>query len=116
MFDQVADAVQVLHDSVGSLDTAVVQASRTKRLVALFAEAERLVAAGKTLCAARSLLDAAEQLAELPRVAEAFRSGQLSGAQVKAVADAASADPSSEQSLVEVAGREPFGELRDRPP
>ena len=51
-----------------------------------------------------STLDTARRLEDLPATTEALRHGQLSGAQVQAVAAAASAHPPSEAELIEAAG------------
>lgn len=51
-----------------------------------------------------STLDTARRLEDLPATTEALRRGELSGAQVHAVAAAASAHPPSEAELIEAAG------------
>jgi len=68
---------------------------------------------GTSVSGAGEVLDTARRLASLPVVAAAARSGALSAAQVAAVADAATADPSAEERLVEQAGRSCLAELRE---
>jgi hypothetical protein len=58
--------------------------------------------------AAVSTLEMARRLEELPVVAERVRAGSLSLAQATEVASAAGASPAHEQTLVEVAEREPL--------
>jgi len=65
MFDRVAGANQAIRELLDSFEPGCVLASDAKRLVVELAELERLVVAAKTRCAAR--------------VADAFRSGELSG-------------------------------------
>jgi hypothetical protein len=66
-----------------------------------------------------SVRDAAEPLAvarrleKLPALAAAARAGELSVAQIAAVADAGAVDPSAEARLVEKARQSSLGELRD---
>ncbi|MGH9243360.1 MAG: hypothetical protein ACRD29_03395, partial [Acidimicrobiales bacterium] len=59
-------------------------------------------------------LEAAERLADLPHTEAAARDGRLSAGQLREITAAASADPSAEDTLLGAAGREGFGELRDR--
>lgn len=68
---------------------------------------------GSTVAKAKEALDTGEKLAELPALDAAARSGELSPAQAAPIADAASADPSSERRLVAKAKRASVGELRD---
>ena len=56
---------------------------------------------GDTVGAARSALDTADRLAELPATEAAMRAGELSTAQVDAIAAAASVDPCAERQLLE---------------
>ena len=51
-----------------------------------------------------STLETADKLPELPTTREALRQGTLSARQVDVIADAASADPRSEEDLIEAAG------------
>jgi len=75
MFDAGAGGKQAIRDLLDSFEPGTLLASDAKRPVVELAELERLVVAVKTLCAAR--------------VADAFRAGEPSSAQVKAVADGA---------------------------
>jgi hypothetical protein len=72
------------------------------------------VLGGMTVGQARGLLETSKRLAELPVVESAVAAGRLSAAQVHSVADAASAAPSAQSSLIGAAGRESVSELRDR--
>jgi hypothetical protein len=67
---------------------------------------------GTTASAARRSLDTSRQVAELPVIAEAMRSGVLSTPQADAIAGAASADPSAEGRLLRKAQTTNVGELR----
>jgi hypothetical protein len=53
MFDRVEDICDQLGEIIGELDPALVSSRDAKRLVELFAQMERLVEAGKTLCSRR---------------------------------------------------------------
>jgi hypothetical protein len=68
---------------------------------------------GTSVRAAGEVLDTARRLDELPALAGAARSGELSASQVAAVADAAAVDPASEVALVERALTSSLGELRE---
>ena len=68
---------------------------------------------GSSVSAAAEALEAARKLAALPEVSAAARRGELSPAQVSAIAGAAGADPSAEHSLLETARNGSLGELRD---
>ncbi|HEU0214666.1 MAG TPA: hypothetical protein VFR13_11315 [Jiangellaceae bacterium] len=68
---------------------------------------------GTTVRAARDALDTSSQLAQLPRVEAAVRRGLLSTAQAAAVGDAAAADPTTEQRLVDLAATVSLPELRE---
>jgi uncharacterized protein DUF222 len=60
-------------------------------------------ATGTTITDAQRVLATAKRLEELPDTREAFQAGRLSESQVRTVADAASADPRREQSLLAAA-------------
>ncbi|HUR23615.1 MAG TPA: DUF222 domain-containing protein, partial [Acidimicrobiales bacterium] len=68
---------------------------------------------GTSVRAASEVLETARRLQSLPALAAAARSGQLSGAQVAAVADAGVVDPSAEVGLVERARSSSLAELRE---
>jgi hypothetical protein len=68
---------------------------------------------GTSVGQAAEVLDTARRLEQLPAVAAAARSGELSAQQAAAVAAAASADASAERRLLEAAGRSSLGELRE---
>jgi hypothetical protein len=70
-------------------------------------------ATGTTLGAAREVIESGQALAKQSGVREAAAAGALSASQLALVTGAASADPSAEQHLVEVAASSSLGELRD---
>src|SRR5438034_5069171 len=55
---------------------------------------------GTSVGQARGVLETAERVAKLPATEAALRAGELSGAQVSLVAEAAAADPASEGKLL----------------
>ena len=67
---------------------------------------------GATVGAARATVDTAARLAELPSTEAAWRDGALSLAQVDAIADAATADPTAEAELLERAQHDGVRGLR----
>jgi hypothetical protein len=69
--------------------------------------------AGTTVGAARDAVETSARLAELPLVEAALRRGELSPAQAAVVTSAASADPTAEQRLLELAASASLPELRD---
>ncbi len=68
---------------------------------------------GTSVGRAKEALDTGARLKELPALSSATRRGEVSPAQAAPIADAASADPSSEERLLEKAKRASLGELRD---
>ena len=70
-------------------------------------------ATGTTAARAREQLATAERLRELDATGAAARRGEVSPTQVAAIADAAAADPTAEQRLLEGAARQSVAELRD---
>jgi putative SOS response-associated peptidase YedK len=68
---------------------------------------------GTSVKDARDLLETAEALGSLPATEEAARRGELSSDQAQAVTRGASADPRSEDRLLETARRGSLGELKD---
>jgi hypothetical protein len=71
-------------------------------------------ATGTGMGPAITALEAARLLGSLPATDEAMRKGQLSEAQVKEIAGAASVQPGAEQELVEAAGKQPMSVLKLR--
>ena len=69
---------------------------------------------GDSIGSALSVLEAASQVQALPEVEEAFRSGELSPAQVKEVAGAAVVDPGAAAELLEAARSENLEALKRR--
>jgi hypothetical protein len=69
---------------------------------------------GESIGSALSLLEAAGQLVGLPELANAFRSGELSGSQAKEVAGAAAVDPSAVTELLDAARTENLEGIRRR--
>ncbi|MCU1450978.1 MAG: protein of unknown function endonuclease [Acidimicrobiales bacterium] len=70
-------------------------------------------ATGTSVTEATGLLDTARRLHHLHATANEARRGRLSRQQLAAIADAATADPSAEERLLEQARRTSLGELRD---
>src|SRR4029079_15016243 len=68
---------------------------------------------GKPVSAAQQQLDNAKRLKNHPKTDEAARAGKLSPEQQAAITDAADADPSAEDDLLDMAPRASLGELRD---
>jgi hypothetical protein len=138
----VRESVESLRRLVAGLDPAALDGEQARELAEAFAEGERLMAAGRTLAAgrvaetaawgpqfrdaaawmssvagttvgkARSTLETARLLTELPRTEAALRSGRLSDAQVELVASGATADPSAEGGLLVAAARNGVKGLR----
>ena len=69
---------------------------------------------GTTVGNAIHLVETAKQLAELPATEQAVREGKLSEVQAKEIASAAAASPSSENDLLDAAGREGVKLLQER--
>ena len=69
---------------------------------------------GDSIGSALSVLEAAAQVQALPEVEEAFRSGELSPAQVKEVAGAAVVDPGAAAELLDAARSENLETLKRR--
>src|SRR5205085_2478468 len=63
---------------------------------------------------ARGLVETAEAIGKVPEVEAAVRNGDLSESQVREIAPAAVVDPSKTGELLEAAGREAFGKLKER--
>jgi hypothetical protein len=70
--------------------------------------------ARSTVGDAARTLQTAEQLSSLPATRERVRQGRLSSAQAREVADAATADPTTEAALLGVAAKSSVAELKDR--
>ena len=60
---------------------------------------------GMAVGTAIATMEMADQLADLPVVAEAFRAGRLSEAQTREIADVASEVPDAQEQLVTAAGK-----------
>jgi hypothetical protein len=133
VFEQADRLVDEVSEFVAGLDPACLEGRSARRLLEVFARGERLMAAGKALMARRvdetgayhgsfrtaahylakvsgTSVGAAEQtirtaheVEQLPATEAALRAGMLSGAQVKAVAAAASADPAAEGLMLQCA-------------
>ena len=69
---------------------------------------------GENVGGAINLLQAAEEMAALPEVEDAFRAGELSAAQAEQVAGAATVDPSAERELLEAAKQKNLKGLKRR--
>jgi hypothetical protein len=135
VFEQVRESVESLRRFVAGLDPTALDGDEARELVEVFTEGERVMAAGRTLAAgrvaeagawgegfrdagawlaavagttvgkARSTIETAERLKELPATAAALRAGRLSDTQVELVASGATADPSAERGLLVAAAR-----------
>jgi hypothetical protein len=135
VFEPVRESIESLRRFVAGLDPAALDGEQARALVEQATEGERLLGALKTLAVgrvaettawgtgfrdagawlaslsgttvgkARSTLETAARLEKLPATEAALRSGRLSDAQVDLVASAATADPSSERSLLTAASR-----------
>jgi hypothetical protein len=68
---------------------------------------------GMGIGAAKDALTTAERAKDLPAVESALRDGELSPQQASAITDAATADPSAEERLLDCAKRKSLSELRD---
>ena len=68
---------------------------------------------GISVWEANRQLGTARKAEELPKTKKAMQDGRLSPDQADAVADAATADPASEEDLLDLAGRETTKNLRD---
>jgi hypothetical protein len=69
---------------------------------------------GTSRSKARQALDTARRLEDLPATADAVRRGELSAEQAAAIADAASADPTAERTLLDSVGDGDLRSLQDR--
>jgi hypothetical protein len=133
MFEALRRTTELLRQLVAEFEPDRFDSAGARTMVELFAETERLGAAGKalamrqvvatdawkhdgahrdaagwlaestgaTVSAARATVETAQRLHELPATEAALRAGALSVAQVEAIADAASADPTAESDLLE---------------
>src|SRR3954453_16410401 len=70
-------------------------------------------ATGSSVGKAKSELEAGKRLEALPATAKALSEGRLSADKAAAVADAATANPSAEERLLDHAQRRSLGELKD---
>ena len=68
---------------------------------------------GSTVRSARDTLATGEKVKQLPKVEAALRKGHLSAEQAAAVADAAAADPSMQDKLLDTAQGDSLAALRD---
>ena len=68
---------------------------------------------GSTVRSAKDTLATGEKVKQLPKVEAALRKGQLSAAQAATVADAAAADPSMQDKLLDTAQGDSLAALRD---
>ena len=133
MFEALHRTIEQLREFVAVVEPDRLDGAGARALVELFADVERLGAAGKALAsrqvvetgawkhdgahrdaagwlasttgatvgAVRATIETAARLGDLPCTEAALRAGALSVAQVEAIADAATADPTAERSLLE---------------
>jgi hypothetical protein len=118
-----ADARVWLGEIVAAKNVATALEGRLARRIAAAGEWERAgfptpeawlaQQTGTPLGRAKETLQTAQRLEELPAVAEAANEGVLSADQVTVIADAATADPSAEQRLLDSAQNKALSNLRD---
>jgi hypothetical protein len=146
MHDNVRTVIEQLRVAVSELEPWRLSGDLARELVEVFAEGERLCAAGKVLAVrqveatgswrragafrdaaaylasvsgtsvghAGATVETARRLESLPDTESALRSGALSSAQAEAIAEAATADPGAERTLLRAAARDGLRGLRDQ--
>ncbi|MDP8991861.1 MAG: HNH endonuclease [Actinomycetota bacterium] len=106
-------AIERLAGAAKTLLARRVEESRVWRRKGHRSAAEYLAAkAGAAAGAARAELEASKRLVSLPATETALRAGALSGPQVQAITDGASANRGAESRLLQQAGRASLAELR----
>ena len=110
------DALDAAERKISAAKTLLarrVDESRVWRRSGHRSAAEFLAArSGGSIGAARTQLDVSRKVEELPATTQALRDGELSGAQVAAVVDAATANPAAEGRLLRHAKQSSLAELR----
>ncbi|MGH9296330.1 MAG: hypothetical protein ACRD0B_13440, partial [Acidimicrobiales bacterium] len=138
------EALERLQAANAELDASSLNSDKAEAIMDKYARAERLAAAGRSICGSRAIrgnrhrrsgarspaewmarktgdsagratdgLVAAEHLDDHDLLDEAFRSGELSPAQAREIAETAAVDPSAENDLVELARTATLKELRE---
>jgi hypothetical protein len=112
-----ADAAAVIENLAATVKALAAARSAAgemwKEAGARSAAAHLARATGTSVRVAGEVLDTGRRLERLPALAAVARTGELSAAQVAAVADAAAVDPSAEAALVEKASSSSLAELRE---
>jgi hypothetical protein len=107
------DAIERQAAAAKTLLARRVDESRVWRRSGHRSAAEFLAArSGGSIGAARTQLDVSRKVEELPSTTQALRDGELSGPQVAAVVDAATANPAAEGRLLRHAKQSSLAELR----
>src|SRR5437763_10529480 len=111
--------MRTLHAEVkrfaAGFDADLLTGQQAAEIVKDAAAAQNMLAAvsGSSVGAAKAELEAAERLKALPATAAAQREGKLSPEKTAAIADAATADPSAEDGLLDKAEQQSLAEVRD---
>jgi hypothetical protein len=113
MLGEVVAVKNVAAAMEGRLARRIADAGEWERAGYPTAEAWLARQTGTPLGKAKETLQTAERLEQLPAVGEAASQGVLSADQVAVIADAASADPTAAQRLLDSAQRKPLSTLRD---
>jgi hypothetical protein len=133
-FNAVQDAVKSLEKANANLGPELLSADDARELLAVYARAVKLASYGQTALA-RKIDNAVEvartlrclhgqgqgdrgrgqALGDAPEVSDVFKGGDISLDQATEIARAEQAQPGSATELLEVAERESFQVLRERP-
>jgi Domain of unknown function (DUF222) len=111
---QAYDAIERLAGAAKTLLAARVDESGVARRAGDRGTAEYLARkSGASLGTARSSLETSKKVAALPETTAALRRGELSRPQAEQIANAATADPAAERSLLHKAANASLAELRE---
>ena len=129
----IGDAIASLEKANADLEPQLLNPEQAREMFAAYAQAEKLVAFGKTMLArrvddaqavarmtgvsvgkAKAVVEAGEALSQTPEVRGAFRSGAISLDQAAEIAKADVAQPGVASELLSVANKESFQVLRER--
>jgi hypothetical protein len=132
-FSRVESAVQALREELRSLDPKAVDRGLAGRLLAAYAEGERVCAGatamlasrvgdastlarqtGTTVGKARTVLGLSRRLGDTPALKDAVRSGVVSLDQATEIAKAETQARGSAEHLIDVARRQPFHVLKEQ--
>ena len=108
------DRIERLGANAKMLLAARVEAAGSWRRAGARSAADHLAKlSGTSPTTARRILENSKELPGLPGISDALRAGALSNAQVDVIVPAATADPASEDRLLELAGITSVTELKD---